>query len=51
MLTKFTQKGQGLVEYALIIMFIALIMIGVVTVLGITIRDVWYLLIAENFPS
>ncbi len=40
--------GQGLVEYSLIIVFIAIVVIGVVAVLGNTICAEWYVEIVDN---
>jgi Flp pilus assembly pilin Flp len=34
------QRGQALVEYALILFFIAIVCVGVLTVLGTGVRDV-----------
>jgi Flp pilus assembly pilin Flp len=44
------EEGQTLVEYAMLIMLIALVVIGVVTVLGETLRDVYYQVIVDEFP-
>jgi Flp pilus assembly pilin Flp len=45
-----TQEGQGLVEYALIIAFVAIVVIGVLTVLGITLQEDYYSKIDSKLP-
>lgn len=40
--------GQGLVEYALIVVFIAIVVIGAVAVLGNTLCTEWYVKIVDN---
>ncbi len=40
--------GQGLVEYALIVVFIAIVVIGAVAVLGNIICTEWYVKIVDN---
>ena len=37
-----TEEGQGLVEYALILMLIAIVVIGAMTVLGRQISEQYY---------
>lgn len=44
------EKGQGLVEYALIIIFIAVVVIGAIVILGPTIGNM-YSNISILFPS
>lgn len=34
--------GQGLVEYGLILTFIAMVVVGIMTVLGQTVSGLWY---------
>ncbi len=36
------EKGQGMVEYALIIVFVAVVLILVVAFLGTQMSDLWY---------
>jgi pilus assembly protein Flp/PilA len=45
------EEGQTLVEYALLIMLIAIVVILAVTTLGTTIKEVLYDLINNEFPS
>jgi pilus assembly protein Flp/PilA len=43
------EEGQGLVEYALIILLIALVVIGAVRVFGVQLNDT-FTLIVDSFP-
>ena len=45
-----THAGQGLVEYALVIVFIAVVVIGILTVLGVTLQDDYYSKIDSRLP-
>ena len=38
---KENEEGQGLVEYALILLFVSIVSIGVLTLLGGSVRDVF----------
>ncbi len=40
--------AQGLVEYALLVMFVALIIIAILTLVGQTLCTQWYEAIAQN---
>ncbi len=44
-------SGQGLVEYALLLLMIAIVVIGLVTVLGQTVSGTWYNKIIQRMPS
>lgn len=44
------QNGQGLVEYALILMLIALVVIAAVALLGTAVMDL-YQTILDGFPT
>ncbi len=35
------EEGQGLVEYALILVFVSIVSIGVLTILGIDVMDIF----------
>jgi len=41
MMLKTREKGQGLVEYALILVLVAVVVIGVLTILGPAIGDIF----------
>lgn len=43
--------GQGLVEYALVLVLIAITVIGVLAVTGHTLDASWYTLVIERFPQ
>ncbi len=43
--------GQGLVEYGLILVLIAVVVVGIMTVLGQTISTVWYQRIVEKLNA
>lgn len=43
--------GQGLVEYGLVLMLIALVVIGVLGATGHTLSEVWYDKIIAAFPN
>lgn len=45
------EKGQGMVEYALIIVLIAVVLILVVAFLGTQISDLWYSKIISGFEG
>ncbi|MGQ9547176.1 MAG: hypothetical protein ACUVSY_02810 [Roseiflexus sp.] len=44
-------EGQGLVEYSLLLALIALVVIGIVTVMGQTVSGLWYQRIIDRWPS
>jgi len=45
------EGGQDLIEYALLILLVALVVVGVLSFLGPTIRDVYYNRVIGVFPS
>ncbi len=45
------QSAQGLVEYGLILVLIAITCVAVVTILGRTISGVWYNRLISAWPS
>jgi hypothetical protein len=44
-------EGQGLVEYSLLLALIALVVIGIVAVMGQTVSGLWYQRILDRWPS
>lgn len=44
------RPGQGLVEYALIIMFVAMVVMVSLGLMGVTLRSTYYDTIAGMFP-
>jgi len=44
-------EGQGLVEYSLLLALIALVVIGIVAVMGQTVSGLWYQRIIDSWPS
>jgi pilus assembly protein Flp/PilA len=43
------QQGQGLVEYGLILVLIMVVCVGILTLLGRTVSDVWYTKLVPAF--
>ena len=43
-------EGQGLVEYGLILVLIMVVCVGILTLTGETISDVWYNRLIQRFP-
>lgn len=43
--------GQGLVEYGLILVLVAVTVVGILTVVGQTVSSVWYEKIVEAMPG
>lgn len=43
--------GQGLVEYGLILVLIAVVCIGILTTVGTTVSGLWYQRIIDSLPS
>ena len=43
------ERGQGLVEYALLLILVAMIVLGVLMILGVSIGD-YYTYIIDNLP-
>ena len=44
-------EGQGLVEYSLLLALIALVVIGIVAVMGQTVSGLWYQRILDRWPT
>lgn len=44
-------EGQGLVEYSLLLALIALVVIGIISVMGNTVSSLWYQRIIDSWPS
>ncbi|GIV97893.1 MAG: hypothetical protein KatS3mg057_2550 [Herpetosiphonaceae bacterium] len=42
--------GQGLVEYALLLAFMVIVVIGIVTLIGQNVSEVWYQKAVDQFP-
>lgn len=43
--------GQGLVEYGLILVLIAITVVGILTLVGQTISTVWYEKLVDGWPG
>ena len=43
--------GQGLVEYGLILVLVAIVSIAIVTVMGQTLHDNWYVKLNSALPN
>ena len=43
--------GQGLVEYGLILVLIMVVCVGILTLVGQTISNVWYTKLIAGWPS
>jgi hypothetical protein len=42
--------GQGLVEYGLILVLIMVVCVGILSMVGVTVSEVWYGKLIENGP-
>ncbi|MFV9504376.1 MAG: Flp family type IVb pilin [Oscillochloridaceae bacterium umkhey_bin13] len=48
---RYPQPGQGLVEYGLILVLIMVVCVGILTLTGNTISEVWYEKLYKAFPG